>query len=74
MRAETVAGPGKSWTALPALPSRVATIAIAPNGTIYALSVDVTKFTAWRLDPVSSSSRWSRTQTINVPIAFGTSS
>ena len=70
VRALTVAGPGKEWTALPTLPARTATIAIEPGGGIDALSVDVTKLSVWNLDSAAS---WTKTQTISVPIVFGSS-
>ena len=73
LRALTIAGPGANWHALPALPARTATVAIAPSGAIDALTVDVTKLSVWRLDPAHRASQWIRTQTITVPIVFGSS-
>ena len=73
-RGETLAGPGaSSWQALPPLPSgRTVTLALPAAGTTDALSADGSSLTAWRLAPGSVT--WDRTQTIKVPIQYGSSS
>jgi hypothetical protein len=71
-RGETLAGPGASWQALPPLPSgRTVTLALPAAGTD-ALTADGSSLTAWRLAPGSAT--WDRTQTIEVPIQYGSSS
>jgi hypothetical protein len=71
-RGETLAGPGASWQALPPLPSgRTVTLALPAAGTTDALTADGSSLTAWRLAPGSAT--WARTQTIKVPIQYGSS-
>ena len=71
-RGETLAGPGASWQALPPLPSgRTVTLALPATGTD-ALTADGGSLTAWQLAPGSAT--WDRTQTIKVPIQYGSSS
>ena len=72
-RGETLAGPGaSSWQALPPLPSgRTVTLALPAAGTTDVLTVDGSSLTAWRLAPGSAT--WDRTQTIKVPIQYGSS-
>ena len=71
-RGEAVAGPGVPWRALPALPPGTAALAAGPAGGLDALAVDRTKMTAWQLVPGSIA--WAKTQVIDVPIQFGSSS
>jgi hypothetical protein len=72
-RAEYLAGPGAGagWQALPRLPQgRAVTLALTTSGGVDALAADVTVLTAWRLQ----SGRWAQTQTIKVPLQYGSSS
>ena len=70
---ETLAGPGASWRRLPALPpGNTVTLALAATGGIGALAADGSKLTAWQLAPGSVA--WAKTQAINVPIQYGSSS
>ena len=69
-RAETISGPGGSWRALPAVPAGTATLAPASGGGYQALAVSGAKLTVWQL----TGSAWARTQLINVPIEYGSSS
>ena len=71
-RGETVAGPGAPWRALPALPPGTATLASGPAGALQALAAGRTTMTVWQLAPGSPA--WARTQAINVPVQFGSSS
>ena len=71
-RGETVAGPGTSWRALPALPPGTATLAPGPAGGFTALAAGRTTMTIWQLAPGSAA--WAKEQAINVPIQFGSSS
>jgi len=68
--AETVAGPGQSWQALPAVPAGTATLAPGPGGSYEALAVAGAKLTVWRL----SQGAWAAVQVIKVPIQYGSSS
>lgn len=72
-RGETVAGPGAPWRPLPALPAGTATLAAGGlAGGFDALAVDRGTMTVWRMAPGSAA--WTKSQTINVPIQYGSSS
>jgi hypothetical protein len=68
--AATVAA-GGPWRPLPKLPPGTATLAPGPAGGWDALAVHSTKLAIWRLAPGGGS--WAATQTITVPILFGSS-
>jgi hypothetical protein len=70
-RAQAIAGAGDQWQSLPALPAGTATLAPGPAGGFDALAVHRTRLTVWQLDPGSAT--WRTTQTLNVPIQFGSS-
>jgi len=71
-RAETISGPGSSWRRLPALPGgRTVTLALPGTGSTEALAADAGTLTAWQL--AGSPSAWVKTQTIKVPIQYGSS-
>ena len=70
-RGGTIAGPEASWRALPPLPPGTATLAPGPGAGLDALAVHRTILTVWHLAPGSGA--WAKTQTINVPIQFGSS-
>jgi hypothetical protein len=69
--AETITGAAGSWQRLPALPPATATLAPGPRGGWDALAVHRTRLAVWQLAPGGA---WAATQTINVPIEFGSSS
>jgi hypothetical protein len=69
--AELVPGERSPWRALPAVPPGTATLAPGPGGTTDALAVRRGTLTVWQLAPGHSS--WVRTQTIVVPIQYGSS-
>jgi hypothetical protein len=69
--AETITRTTGSWQALPTLPPGTATLAPGPAGGWDALAVHRTKLTIWRLAPGAAA--WAATQTINVPVQFGSS-
>jgi hypothetical protein len=74
-RAATIAGPGQPWRSLPAVPQGTSVLAAGPGGSVDALTVSGSqsdKLTVWRL--AGSAAAWSRVQTMNVPIQFGSSS
>jgi hypothetical protein len=68
--AQVVAGPGARWLPLPALPAGTATLTTGANG-YSALSVQRARLTVWQL--TKGSATWQQTQTIKVPIQFGSS-
>jgi len=71
-RAVTLAGPGAPWRRLPALPDgRTVTLALPGGGGTDALAADGGTLTVWRLAATGDS--WVRTQTVQVPIQYGSS-
>jgi hypothetical protein len=70
--AETITGTAGSWRPLPALPAGTATLAPDPAGGWDALAVHRARLTVWQLAPGARA--WATTQTITVPIQFGSSS
>jgi hypothetical protein len=72
-RAETISGPRSSWRRLPALPAgRTVTLALPGTGATEALAADAGTLTAWQL--AGNPGAWVKTQTIKVPIQYGSSS
>ncbi len=69
---EEVAGPGRPWTTLPSPPVGTATIAAGGNGSIDAFAVDASELRVFTLDAGAPS--FVLTQTVTVPIAYGSSS
>lgn len=70
-RAETVAGPGAAWRALPAPPRGTAVLAPGPAGALDALAASGGKLTVYQL---TTAGAWRETQAISVPIQHGSSS
>jgi hypothetical protein len=68
-RAAALAAPGGSWHALPPLPTWASTLALGPSGQVDAIAAHGGTFSDWRL----AATGWSRTQTINVTIPYGSS-
>src|SRR5262249_1450468 len=66
---ETLAGPGASWRALPALPRFAATLALGPAGQADAITAHLGTFADYRL----TSGAWTLAQTIKVGIPYGSS-
>ncbi len=71
-RGETLAGPGASWHALPALPKQAVTLALGPAGQVDAIAVNGGTFRDWRL--AAGATGWSLAQTVHVAIPYGSSS
>jgi hypothetical protein len=71
-RGLTIAGPGGSWRALPALPARTATLALGPAGQLQALTATGGQFAVWQL--TAGGGGWSQAQQIKVQIPYGSSS
>ena len=70
-RAATIASTATEWRTLPALPAGTATLAPGPACGFDALAVHRTKLTIWQL--TSGAPAWYTTQTLSVPIQFGSS-
>ena len=69
----TLAGPGAAWRQLPPLPAgQSVVLALPAPGTTDLLAAVGSMLTAWRL--TGQPARWARTQTIKVPILYGSSS
>jgi len=69
--AQAIAGPAGRWLSLPALPSGTATLTPGASGGYSALGVHRARLSIWQLGPGSGA--WQNTQTIKVPIQFGSS-
>jgi hypothetical protein len=70
--AAVITGPGASWRTLPRAPAGTSVLASGPGGAIDALAAGGSALTVWRLRP--SASRWTRVQSMSVPIQYGSSS
>ncbi len=72
-RGQTLAGPGASWQTLPALPpGRAVVLALPAGGGTEALAATGSTLTVWQLS--GKPGRWAKTQLVNVPIQYGSSS
>ena len=72
-RGVTLAGPGAAWRQLPPLPAgQSVVLALPAPGTIDLLAAAGSMLTAWHL--TGQPARWTKMQTIKVPIAYGSSS
>jgi hypothetical protein len=71
-RGKAITGPASGWHALPALPPGTATLAPDPTGGWDALAIHHTRLVIWHAGP--GARQWASTQTIQVPIQFGSSS
>jgi hypothetical protein len=65
-------GPGGGWRSLPTPPSGTAAVVVSGDGVVDALSVSLVQLTDWRLDAAAGA--WNKTETVTVPIQFGSSS
>jgi hypothetical protein len=65
-------GPGGGWRPLPTPPSGTAAVVVSRDGVVDALSVSLVQLTDWRLDAAAGT--WNKTETVTVPIQFGSSS
>ena len=70
-QAQTITAADAPWRPLPALPPATATLAPGPGGGWDALAPHHTKLTIWHLPPGHTT--WTTTQTITIPIQFGSS-
>jgi hypothetical protein len=70
-RAATVTGPGQPWRSLPGVPAGTAVLAAGPGGAVDALAVSGSNLTVWGL--AGAAAAWSKIQTIDVPVQYGSS-
>jgi hypothetical protein len=66
--AATIAGPGGTWGALPPVPA--GTVVLAPGPAYEALAPKGSKLAVWQL----TGGAWTKVQSVNVPIVYGSSS
>ncbi len=72
-RGQLLTGSGASWQPLPVLPlGRAVTLALTASGTTEALAADGSTLTVYK--HTTGSASWVKTQVINVPIQYGSSS
>jgi hypothetical protein len=69
---EVLSGTGAAWSQLPPPPAATATVAFLPGSGVDALAASDTTLTVWSLGPTATA--WAKSQTIAVPIEFGSSS
>jgi len=69
--AQAIAGPAGTWLPLPDLPAGTATLTLGASGGYIALGVHRARLSVWQLGRASAG--WRETQTIKVPIQFGSS-
>lgn len=70
-RGQAITGPRATWQSLPALPPGTVTLAPDARNGFDALAVHSTKLAVWHL--AAGSPAWNATQTITVPIPYGSS-
>ena len=68
---EVASGPGHGWTALASPPEGTMTLALLADGSVDAFSVNGTRLRIFTLAPHQST--WALSQSMNVPIAYGSS-
>jgi hypothetical protein len=69
---QVITGPTSGWHTVPVLPPGTATLAPGTTGGWDALAIHRTRLTIWYAGP--GAHQWASTQTIQVPIQFGSSS
>jgi len=70
---DTTSDPGAAWRALPPLPAwQAVVLALPASGATDLLAAAGSVLTAWRL--TGQPARWTKTQTVKVPIQYGSSS
>jgi len=67
----TLGGPSSSWQWLPFLPAGTQALALGPWARVDALAAAGTTFTDWAWAPGSAA--WAKTQTLHVPVQYGSS-
>ena len=71
-QAATISGPKQQWLLLPPTPAHTSVLAAGPGNSIDALVVSGSRLTVWQLD--RGATLWTKAQTMNVPIQYGSSS
>lgn len=71
-QAATISGPKQQWLLLPPTPAHTTVLASGPGRSIDALAVSGSRLTVWQLD--RGATIWTKAQTMNVPIQYGSSS
>lgn len=71
-RGETLAGPGTSWRALPALPRWTATLALGPGDEVDAIAAHLRTFSDYWLQS-GTPARWALAQTTKIDVPYGSS-
>ena len=71
-QAATISGPKQQWLLLPPTPAHTSVLASGPGNSIDALAVSGSRLTVWQLD--RGATVWTKAQTMNVPIQYGSSS
>ena len=71
-QAATIAGPGKQWLLLPPTPAHTSVLAAGPGNAVDALAVSGATLTVWQL--ARGATVWAKTQSLSVPIQYGSSS
>ena len=71
-QAATISGPKQQWLLLPPTPAHTSVLASGPGNSIDALAVSGARLTVWQLD--RGATLWTKEQTMNVPIQYGSSS
>jgi hypothetical protein len=74
-RGEYITGPADTWQRLPALPAHAAVLVLGPGPRISVLAASGRILTGWRLAirHASLAVGWTRTQTMKVPVPYGSS-
>ena len=70
-RAGVISRPGSAWQWLPFLPAGTQTLALGLRAQVDALATAGATFTAWAWPPGSPG--WAKTQTLHVPVQYGSS-
>ena len=68
---EVASGPGLGWTALASPPAGTVTLALLGDGSVDAFSVNGSRLRIFTVAPHQST--WALAQSMNVPIAYGSS-
>jgi hypothetical protein len=71
-QAATIGGPGQQWLLLPPTPAHTSVLASGPGNSLDALAVSGATLTVWQLD--RGATLWTKTQTLGVPVQYGSSS
>lgn len=68
---EVASGPGRGWSTLASPPAGTVTLALVGDGSVDAFSVNGSRLRIFTVAPLQST--WALSQSMNVPIAYGSS-